>query len=199
MKIFKNQIIELIKGEAFNEFLISTNSNFFNIKQELIIRNDLVQSLNSSSKQLKAFAEYPRENNKKVDLSIIDHRTGTIEYQIEIKFQYPKDVIIWHSFDSTIDNILNQRSFNGKKIDLLILVISEWNNDEYVKYCNKVCVKSTLTKYQKTKKDWISTLENDLQTREFDVERFDIQISSPIMTNYYFYLIEKKVSAQHCI
>lgn len=57
---FYQRIEQIIKSQSFQCKLESISDNFFNLKQELIIRNYITETLNNQSFTCIAFAEFPR-------------------------------------------------------------------------------------------------------------------------------------------
>lgn len=187
-------IENIIKSNNFKEFLEDTNQHFFNLKQENIIRNYLVKKINESEefKNQRAFAEFPRESQKRVDLGIIN-RNDQEDYLVELKYNFPLDLKRHKNLTSTINNNINERTINGKKIDLLILIICEWKIDEYKLILDGLSISSNLSNYQIRKKfDWRNDMITDWNNNlNILYKTIKIEINKPIKTVYDFYLIKR--------
>ncbi|WP_264564412.1 hypothetical protein [Flavobacterium sp. N3904] len=62
------------------------------MKQELFIRNAILEIFNSDRELgLKAFAEHPRVNLTRIDMSIVNNRIKEQPFKIELKYQFTKD------------------------------------------------------------------------------------------------------------
>src|SRR5690606_27920849 len=96
------------------------------LKQENFIRNIVLEELNSfflkNSYNLKAFAEHPRINGSRVDLSIIDRQDKENPFKIEFKFQFTKDSNHLKDYHRVI-----KKDFEDRKSDLFILAIANWD------------------------------------------------------------------------
>ena len=62
-----NQLLSIIESEEFKYKLNELNDNFFNLKQELHIRDLLLALFNKyyNQKRVRAIAEHPREKTSK--------------------------------------------------------------------------------------------------------------------------------------
>ena len=88
-----DKLLEIIRSDEFRVQLAELNDNFFNLKQELHIRDLLVELFNQKSKaEERAIAEY-REDPKKnirIDLALVN-KSSKEEILIEFKYHFPKD------------------------------------------------------------------------------------------------------------
>lgn len=186
-------IEDILKSDNFKEFLEETNQHFFNLKQESIIRNYLVRKINESEnfKNQRAFAEFPREGLKRVDLGIINESLQE-SYLIEFKYNFPLDLKRNGNLKNTINNNINDRTINGKKIDLLILIICEWKIDEYKKILSDLNISSNLCNYQiKKEYDWRKKMVTDWDNNlNITYKALKVEINKPVKTIYDFYLIK---------
>ena len=186
-------IEDILKSDNFKEFLEETNQHFFNLKQESIIRNYLVRKINESEnfKNQRAFAEFPREGLKWVDLGIINESLQE-SYLIEFKYNFPLDLKRNGNLKNTINNNINDRTINGKKIDLLILIICEWKIDEYKKILSDLNISSNLCNYQiKKEYDWRKKMVTDWDNNlNITYKTLKVEINKPVKTIYDFYLIK---------
>ena len=78
-----DKLLEIIRSDEFRVQLAELNDNFFNLKQELYIRDLLLVLFNRyhSQEGFRAIAEYPRKpetledgriSHTRVDLSLVD-------------------------------------------------------------------------------------------------------------------------------
>lgn len=83
-----NTIYEIIKSVDFKNRLEKINNNYPNLKQENVIRNTILEHFNDfyANEHVRAFAEHPRVNNTRVDLSIVNKYCFCTPYKIELKF-----------------------------------------------------------------------------------------------------------------
>lgn len=184
---------EIIESPYFHEFLEKTNHHFFNLKQEHIIRNFLLKKFNESDsvKNKRAFAEFPRKGQSRVDLGIISTNTKE-EYLIELKYHFPKDLVKNEYLVNTINKNIYKRVINKKKIDLLIIIICEWDKGDYIELLSDFNINTNLNNYQlKNNSVWrenmIKHWQNNL-TISYDIIQHEI--NKPIRAKYDFYLIK---------
>ena len=87
------KLLEIIRSDEFRVQLAELNDNFFNLKQELHIRDLLVELFNQKCKEdERAIAEYRKDPNKNIhiDLALVK-RSPKEEILIEFKYHFPKD------------------------------------------------------------------------------------------------------------
>jgi hypothetical protein len=122
-------IITTINSPSFYTGLADIADNFFNLKQEIQIRDLLVRCINASPLGYKAIAEQPRQNgnsvNQRADLAIYDPfvTPPTLKYVAELKFQYPADL-----FNAAVLQSIQQdaqRTINGSMCTHFVLIIQE--------------------------------------------------------------------------
>jgi len=117
-------------------FLKNLQKNYFNLKNEFLIRNFLLEFLNDRlPKGQKAFAEYPKYgNNRRTDLSIFDKRRLKDPVCIELKYQFPHDFFneaVKDKIRQDMDGIKGKEGKEGKKgADIFILIVAEWDAAE---------------------------------------------------------------------
>lgn len=191
----KNQIIKIIDSQEFHDELNKINKNYFNLKQESFIRNRILEKLNEVFKNkntnYKALAEYPRENNTKTDLSIINVVDGLAPYKVEFKYQFSKDF----KKDRDYVNFIN-RDYDNRNSNMFILIAVHPDIDEKKAYDKKWGVQNGLAKYVSKDTDWESIFDKPFfYFKECsDLMRFQININEPYKTKYLFYVLSKRES-----
>ena len=99
------KLLEIIRSDEFRVQLAELNNNFFNLKQELHIRDLLLVLFNKyhSQEGFRAIAEYPRRkkpetleagriSHTRVDLSLVDRENKENPIKIELKYHFHKDL-----------------------------------------------------------------------------------------------------------
>lgn len=190
-----NTIKQIVASQKFYESLVEINENFFNLKQESHIRNALLIQLNEyffkNNLDYKTLSEYPRINNTRVDLSIVNTLSFDEVFKVELKFQlvgdYKEKSLIYRKNEIQYD-------FKEKKSDLFILTVIEWNDAEKLIFDKKYGLVKSLTDYNKGNSDkWegaIKSLFNTFTASKF-YEHEKIEILKPYKTAYRFYFLSK--------
>ena len=101
------QLLSIIESDEFRVQLTELNDNFFNLKQELQIRNLLVELFNKKHKEKgeRAIAEYRVPNKKasnkniRIDLALVNSNKKAL---IELKYLFPNDPQIEKNLLKTI-------------------------------------------------------------------------------------------------
>ena len=90
-----NKLIKIIKSKRFKRKLTKLNDNFFNLKQEIHIRNLLVELFNQKHKEEgeRAIAEYRElqnetDKNIRIDLALSNRKEVAL---IELKYHFAND------------------------------------------------------------------------------------------------------------
>ena len=117
-KMFK-QLLSIIESDEFRVQLTELNNNFFNLKQELHIRDLLLALFNKyhSQKGVRAIAEHPRLEKEKttgeertsytrVDLSLVDENFPKNPFKIEFKYTSQKIKEVFQSTKNLFKNTL---------------------------------------------------------------------------------------------
>ncbi|WP_445956549.1 PD-(D/E)XK nuclease family protein [Yeosuana sp.] len=199
----ENKILDVIESQNFKEKLNFINYNYPNLKQENLIRNEILERLNEyfifhKLSHLKAFAEHPRENNNRVDLSIVhtqEGKEGKPFLRIEFKFQFSNDCQQLKNYKGVIE-----KDFNGKRnSDMFILIVSNWKKKDKLGFDVKWGELPNLSKYISEKDDWKANILKTLNEFETDeLALFDnqqnfkkIEITKPYPTEYYFYILRR--------
>ncbi|WP_026837366.1 hypothetical protein [Gillisia sp. JM1] len=133
-KIYK-KITDTLSSENFELKLERINRNYPNLKQEIQIRNCLLELINADyfagAFQHRAFAElkhieYP---NKRVDLTFINQDDIEERYTVELKFQYSNDFSKFNKYDHIIKS-----DFEIRNSDLFILIVAHWDKEDKKKF-----------------------------------------------------------------
>ena len=190
----KREVLAVINSELFKDRLNQINANYSNIKQESLIRNAILESLNnyfaSNNTHYRAFAEHPRNNGFRIDLSIINGNSPQNPYCIEFKFQFSGDFKEFLGYQKTIDYDFH-REILGKKTDLFILIIQEWDSKEKIEFDNKWGITSNLSRYQSVNQSWKTNITTLLTKYCKDVALYSLEVCLPYKTTYHFYIIER--------
>lgn len=197
---FYQKIEQIINSQSFQCKLESISDNFFNLKQELIIRNYLVETFNNQSFTYRAFAEYPRENSKRCDFSIIAPKVLNEQpFLIELKYSYPKDANYFKYYTSTLKRDFSTRRFSSLELDtsMFVLIVPVWNKNEMQQVSNKLNVKHNLNRYMNDQNVW---KENAQLMFDNEVKKSHIYstinhtVNKPIKIEYNFFILTHKES-----
>jgi len=193
-KLTENRISKIIKSKVFKNKLNFLNENYSNQKQELLIRNIILEELNeyfnsNNLSDLKAFAEHPRVHKARVDLSIVNKQDIENPILIELKYQFTNDFKQLINYKGVIE-----KDFENRKSDMFILIISNWEKEKKKKFDKKWGISSNLSRYISKKAEWNTNIENTLNSfDQAELEVFDkIEIDKPYPTEYYFYNLKRK-------
>lgn len=192
-KHYVNKICEIINSTEFKERMISVNNNYSNLKQENFIRNIILEELNAfflkNSYNIKSFAEHPRINGSRVDLSIINSQNIENPFKIEFKFQFSKDGNDLENYHRVI-----KKDFEYRNSDLFILVIANWDIQSKKKYDKSWNISTNLSRYISKNDHWrqniISSFNEFQNAKLIELEKFEIDL--PYKTEYNFYILEKE-------
>lgn len=181
---------EIFSSEYFRKILEEINSNFYNVKQELYIRNELVKIINNNKKGFWAFPEYPKgEKGAAVDLCVMSN--NKIDITLEIKYQYPKDLKITKDIlsKSVINSILsdiNTKTVMGNLCTNFLLIIHEreglssFNPPTYVEPIFRGLDKKF------TVDDLAFVKMNEMISRKYTRKYHPIRCSKPYESVYHF-------------
>lgn len=189
-------IFSLLESKEFENQLNDINSNFFNIKQECQIRDRVVFLLNSKflKASQKALAEYPRENGKRRDLTIIN-KTGQNSFSIEFKFQFTNDYKKFLDYDRFIENDFH-RTVCDKCCDMFILIVAFWNKNDKFEFEKQWDIAQTYTtsRFLSVKDSWRLNIESMFKRfASGSVKMIPIIVKEPYLTNYNFYILSRNV------
>ena len=89
--LYDEIILDIINSDSFKKNLVKINNNYNNLKQENHIRNYILEQINeyliaNNCINHRAFAEHPRIDGCRVDLSIVNQECIKNPYKIEFKY-----------------------------------------------------------------------------------------------------------------
>ena len=186
-----DSLISIIKSDEFKNKLNELNDNFFNLKQEIHIRNLLVELFNQKHKEQgkRAIAEYPRIAKTRVDLSLIDKNNTETPFKIEFKYHFPKDKGGFSEYQESI-----QKHFKNRKSNGFILIVCDSNANKRKEF-EKIWL-SKKTKFSKLSSEdniWKENLQEKFKnTADSQAYFFEITVENPFETTYHFFILERK-------
>ena len=192
------QLLSIIEADEFRVQLTELNNNFFNLKQELHIRDLLLALFNKyhSQKGVRAIAEHPREKTTKeecisytrVDLSLVDENFPKNPFKIELKYHFPKDKGGFSEYQESIQKHFENRNSNG-----FILIVCDSDKDLRKKFEEKWDVDTIFPKLSKKDNIWKENLEEKFKnTADSQAYFFEITVEKPFETTYHFFILERK-------
>ncbi|RKS53802.1 hypothetical protein BC962_2059 [Gillisia mitskevichiae] len=202
-EIIYNKIIEKLNSNEFESRLKNITRNYPNLKQEIQIRNCLLEMINAEyftgEFNYRAFAELKHINfpRKRVDLTFINQESNEERYTVELKFQYSNDFLRFHKYKHIIQN-----DFELRNSELFILIVAHWSKEEKKKFDEKWFdekfeLAPNLNRYISNEKCWKENIPNLLGTfNESNCEDFislEIEVEdefNPKM-NYDFYFLRR--------
>ncbi len=197
-----DSLISIIKSDEFRVQLAELNDNFFNLKQELHIRDLLLVLFNKyhSQEGFRAIAEYPhrkkpetledgRISHTRVDLSLVDREEKENPFKIELKYHFPKDKGGFSKYEESI-----QKHFKGRRSNGFILIVCDsdtkgrenfesiWLNDE-----------TMFSKLSLDNLKWKDNLKKKFEDKDLKAESYfhEIKVDKPFETTYHFFILEK--------
>ena len=190
-------ISNIINSEEFRKKLETISANYTNLKQENVIRNYILERLNEYffenwDSEKKAFAEHPRHNGSRVDLSIIDrNKLDQPPYKIEFKYQFSGDNKNMTDYARIIE-----KDFELRKSDLFILIIAHWKKSDKKDFDEKWGISSNLSRFISANEEWTANITQAFKTFEKTdnsklIEFEKIQIEKPFNMEYYFYVLKR--------
>ena len=187
------QLLEIIESDEFKNKLNELNDNFFNLKQELHIRNLLVELFNQKHKEQgeRAIAEYRVNPNKniRIDLALINKPLKE-RILIEFKYHFPKD----RQIKST--NSLSKYFKERTECDYLISIICNDNEKTREQFENEWLIKNTIfaNRYSEGS-EWREKIEDEFKSLESEsnyLKPIEITVEKPFKTTYHFFILERK-------
>ena len=186
------KLLEIIHSNEFRVQLAELNDNFFNLKQEIQIRNLLVELFNQKHKQEneRAIAEYRVPNKDiRIDLALVSKNNQENAFKIELKYHFPKDKGGFSKYEKSI-----QKHFIDRKSDGFILIVcdSDTNGRENFEntWLNDKTIFSDLSSDDlKWKNNLKEKFENTADSQAYFSE---ITIEKPFKTTYHFFILERK-------
>ncbi len=199
-QMFK-QLLSIIESDEFRVQLSELNDNFFNLKQELHIRDLLLALFNKyhSQKGLRAIAEHPRLEKEKtteeertsytrVDLSLVNEEFPKTPFKIELKYHFPKDKGGFSEYQESIQKHFIDRGSNG-----FILIVCDSDKDLRKKFEEKWDIDTIFSKLSKEDNIWKENLEEKFKrTANSQAYFFEITVEKPFKTTYHFFILEEK-------
>jgi len=199
-KMFE-KLLEIIRSDEFRVQLAELNDNFFNLKQELHIRDLLLVLFNKyhSQEEIRAIAEHPRLEKEKtteeertsytrVDLSLVDEKVPKAPFKIELKYHFPKDKGGFSEYQESI-----QKHFKNRKSNGFILIVCDSDKDLRKKFEEKWDIETIFPKLSKEDNIWKENLEEKFKnTADSQAYFFEITVDKPFETTYHFFILERK-------
>jgi hypothetical protein len=195
------KLLEIIRSDEFRVQLAELNDNFFNLKQELHIRDLLLVLFNKyhSQEGFRAIAEYPRKpetledgriSHTRVDLSLVDREEKENPFKIELKYHFPKDKGGFLNYEESI-----QKHFKGRRSNGFILIVCDsdtkgrenfesiWLNDE-----------TMFSKLSSDNLKWKDNLKKKFEDKDLEAKSYfhEIKVDKPFETTYHFFILEGK-------
>lgn len=189
-----NTIYEIINSEVFKNQLTKINSNYSNLKQEGLIRNAILEQFNDlcTNENLRAFAEHPRVNNTRVDLSIVNRTHLSVPYKIEFKHHFSNHDKCFANYGKRI-----QKEFIDRDSNMFILVVQTLDSSAKQNFDDSWDISTNIAKYQSKDGEWKKNLStcfdkflNDSDKTEL-LEMVTIDVTIPYPSKYHFYILKK--------
>ena len=186
------QLLSIIKSNEFKEKLNELNDNFFNLKQEIHIRNLLVELFNQKYKEQgeRAIAEYRVDPNKniRIDLALVNKDNKENLLKIEFKYHFPEDREIKKT--KSLSRYFKERT----ECDYLISIICNDNEETRKEFENEWLIKNTIfaNSYSKDPK-WRKKIEEEFESFESENKYLKpLTIDNPFKTTYHFFILKRK-------
>ena len=189
-QMFK-QLLSIIKSNEFKEKLNELNDNFFNLKQEIHIRNLLVELFNQKYKEQgeRAIAEYRVDPNKniRIDLALINKDNKENLLKIEFKYHFPEDREIKKT--KSLSRYFKERT----ECDYLISIICNGKEKTRNAYEADWGIKTMFGSRYSEDSQWKEVLEKQFNSLESENKYLEpITIEKPFETTYHFFILERK-------
>ena len=183
------KLLEIIHSNEFRVQLAELNDNFFNLKQEIQIRNLLVELFNQKHKQEneRAIAEYRVPNKDiRIDLALVN-KSSKEEILIEFKYHFPKDPQIEKK--QSLKRYFEER----KECDYLISIVCDGNKKEREQFEKEWLNKKTIfaDRYSGDSQ-WKEKLVEELKPLGRSFDSIEIEVDKPFETTYHFFILEGK-------
>ena len=192
-----DKLLEIIRSDEFRVQLAELNDNFFNLKQEIQIRNLLVELFNQKYKQEneRAIAEYRVRNKKvsnkniRIDLALVK-KSSEEKTLIEFKYHFPEDSQIK---EESLRNYFEKRI----ECDYLISIICNGNEEIRKAYEEDWGIKTMFAGNYSEKNQWKELLEKQFSSLESEKKSLKpievtIKVDKPFETTYHFFILERK-------
>ena len=186
------KLLEIIHSDEFRVQLAELNDNFFNLKQEIQIRNLLVELFNQKYKQEneRAIAEYRVPNKDiRIDLALVSKNDQKNAFKIELKYHFPKDKGGFSEYQESIQKHFEDRGSNGF---ILIVCDNDVNGRKIFEsaWLNDQTIFSNLSSEDlEWKKNLKEKFENTADSQAYFSE---ITVEKPFKTTYHFFILERE-------
>lgn len=190
-----DSLIKIIKSKRFKRKLAKLNDNFFNLKQEIQIRNLLVELFNKKHKEKgeRAIAEYRVPNKKasnkniRIDLALVNTNKKAL---IELKYLFPNDPQIEKE---SLKNYFSER----EECNYLIAIICNGNKHIREAYEHYWGIETIFSGRYSEDSQWKELLEKQFESLKSENKslkpiEFIITVEKPFETTYYFFILERK-------
>lgn len=156
----QERIYRVLNSSEFKEALKPVAKNYFNLKQELVFRNLLLEKLNEGFENekkadtLKAIAEFRgkfgnNDKNKQIDLAIFEKDKDKKPYSVELKYRFSGD------FSENVISKLIYEDYEERESDMFILVILDFDKEPQKNHDNSWGIEVGLSGYiPSPKKKW---------------------------------------------
>ncbi|WP_424656508.1 hypothetical protein [Capnocytophaga granulosa] len=185
------KLLEIIHSNEFRVQLAELNDNFFNLKQEIQIRNLLVELFNQKHKQEneRAIAEYRVPNKDiRIDLALVSKNNQENAFKIELKYHFPKDKGGFSEYQESIQKHFEDRGSNG-----FILIVCDSDKDLRKKFEEKWDIETIFPKLSKEDNIWKENLEEKFKnTADSQAYFSEITVEKPFKTTYHFFILERR-------
>ena len=189
------QLLSIIESDEFRVQLTELNDNFFNLKQELQIRNLLVELFNKKHKEKgeRAIAEYRVPNKKasnkniRIDLALVNSNKKAL---IELKYLFPNDPQIEKE---SLKNYFSER----EECNYLIAIICNGNKHIREAYEHYWGIETIFSGRYSEDSQWKELLEKQFESLKSENKslkpiEFIITVEKPFETTYHFFILERK-------
>ena len=186
------KLLEIIRSDEFRVQLAELNDNFFNLKQEIQIRNLLVELFNQKHKQEneRAIAEYRVPNKDiRIDLALVSKNNQENAFKIELKYHFPKDKGGFSKYEESI-----QKHFIGRESDGFILIVCDNDTNGRENFENTwLNDKTMFSKLSLDDLGWKKNLEEKFKnTADSQAYFSEITVEKPFKTTYHFFILESE-------
>ena len=184
------KLLEIIRSDEFRVQLAELNDNFFNLKQELHVRNLLLVLFNKyhSQEGFRAIAEYRKDPKKniRIDLALVN-KSSEEKILIEFKYHFPEDPQIEKK--QSLKKYFEER----KECDYLISIVCNGNKEKRKQFEEKWLNKETIfaDRYSGNSQ-WKEKLVEELKPLGCSFESMEIEVDKPFKTTYHFFILERK-------
>jgi len=183
------KLLEIIHSNEFRVRLAELNDNFFNLKQEIHIRDLLVELFNQKCKaEERAIAEYREDSEKNIciDLALVN-KSSKEEILIEFKYHFPKDPEIEKK--QSLKRYFEER----EECHYLISIVCNGNKEKREQFEKEWLNKETIFADRYTEStQWKDKLEGELKPLGRSFESMEIKVDKPFETTYHFFILERE-------